>query len=116
MTRSFLELKPDRLHVSAVKRSESGEGWIVRLFNPFDETIKGALRLNGGFGGSGPTQSPVERLQAECTLPARHGRKWRKVRLVTLEELPERDLHFGKDGWVHFEITKKKILSVEFLP
>jgi hypothetical protein len=88
----------------------------VRLFNPFDKSIQGKLRLNGGFGGPGCNQSPIERLQAEFALPSGHGRKWRKVRLVTLEELPDRDLNLDKDGWVSFNITKKKILSFEFLP
>ena len=116
LTRSFLELKPDRLHVSAIKRSESGEGWIVRLFNPFDETIKGSLRLNGGDAGPEKTQSPVERLQAEFALPAGRGRKWSKARIVTLEESPEKDLALRKEGWMNFEIAKKEILTIEFLP
>ena len=116
MTQSFLEIKPDTLHISAVKRSESGEGWVVRLFNPFDETIHAAVRLNGGYGGPGVTQSPVERLKAELALPSGSFKQWRKARHVTLEEIPERDLPIGKDAWVKFEITKKKIMTIEFLP
>ena len=116
LSRSFLEVKPDRLHVSAVKRSESGKGWVVRLFNPFDETVQGAIRLTAGFAGPGVTQSPVERLQAECALPNGPGKRWGSVREVTLEERPERTLAVDKNGWAKFTITKKKILTIEFMP
>ena len=116
LTKSFLEIKPENLHVSAVKRSESGHGWIVRLFNPFDKTIFAGVRLNGGFTGPGVTQSPVERVQAEFALPENKGSKWSKVRKVTLEEVPQEDLKIDSDGWVNLEITRKKIMTIEFLP
>jgi hypothetical protein len=116
MTKSFLDVKPDALHVSAVKQSESGEGWVVRLFNPFDKTLHAAIRLNGGFGGPAVTPSPVERLEAEFGLPSGPRRKWSTVRRVTLEELPESKLAMDKRGWVKFEISKKKIVTIEFLP
>jgi hypothetical protein len=61
-------------------------------------------------------QTPVERIQSEFALPKGRCHPWHKVRLVTLEEIPERDLEIDKDGWVKFEISKKKILTVEFLP
>lgn len=114
-TKSFLEIRPEKLHVSAIKRSESGEGWIVRLFNPYNETISGTIRLNTGFAGPEKTQSPVERIQAEFKLPEEKGQRWSKVREVTLEELPERDLLMNDDGWVSVDITKKKILTLEFI-
>ncbi len=49
LSKSFLEIKPDNLHVSAVKRSENGQGWIVRLFNPFEEAVSASIRLNDGL-------------------------------------------------------------------
>lgn len=116
MEKSFLEIRPEGLHVSAVKRSESGEGWVVRIFNPFNETQTGALRLNGGYSGPMEFQSPVERVESEFTLPIGQGKQWQRVRLVTLEEIPERNLTTDEDGWVAFEIGKKKILTLEFLP
>ncbi len=116
MTKSFLEIKPDNLHISAVKQSESGKGWVVRLFNPFERTVAARIRLNSGRTGPMKIQSPVERLKAEYALPKGKGRKWKKVRLVTLEEVPEKNLKPNADGWVSFEITKKKIMTVEFLP
>lgn len=116
LTKSFLEVKPEGLHVSAVKRSEHAGGWVVRLFNPSGEKQTGTLRLNGGHTEPLKVQSPVERVQSEFALPTGKGKKWQKVRLVTLEETPERDLAMDKDGWVNFEIGRKQILTLEFLP
>lgn len=116
MEKSFLELSVPELHVSAVKRSESGDGWIIRLFNPSKKAVKAAVRLNQGFTGPLKAQSPVERVQAEFALPEGKGGRWGKVRLVSLEEIPAEDLKMDKEGWVGFEITGKKILTFEFLP
>jgi mannosylglycerate hydrolase len=115
MSKSFVELTPDILHVSAVKRNENGDGWIVRLFNQFDDGISGAIRFNGGKSGPGAVYSPVERLQAENGLPAGKGKPWSRVRVVSLEELPEKDIEMTSDGWVNFTIAAKKILTLEFL-
>jgi len=116
LEKSFLEIQPESLHISAVKRSESGEGWVVRLFNPSDSRQRGAVRLNRGLTGPIEIQSPVERIQSEFTLPQGKSQPWQKVRLVTLEEIPERELVVDENGWVSFEIGKKQILSLEFLP
>jgi hypothetical protein len=116
LAKSFLEVKPDNLTVSAVKRSESGNGWVVRLFNPFDKTVKGDVRLNRGLIGPTTPPSPVERIMADFALPAAKSKKWSSIRSVTLEEVPEKDLKMAADGWVNVEIGKKKILTIEFLP
>ena len=116
LTRSFLEFQEEGLHVSAVKHGESGTGWIVRVFNPLATSVQNAIRLNGGWTGPSEIQSPVERLQAEFALPTGQGSRWSTVRLVTLEELAERDLEMDDDGWVTFEIAPKKILTFEFVP
>ena len=116
LTKSFLEIKPDVLHISAVKRSESGQGWIVRLFNPFEKSISGTIRFNHGFAEPAVQYSPVERVKKEFALPDGKTRKWSRVRVVTLEEIPEKDLTIDSQGWVDFEIGKKKILTIEFLP
>ncbi len=112
---SFLELKDENLNVSAIKRSEDGEGWVVRLFNPSDKAVKNAIRLNGGIAPIEKAQSPVERQQAEFELPAYSGKQWKEVKLVTLEELDEAPLTVGADGFVEFEITGKKILTIKFI-
>ena len=112
---SFLELKDENLNVSAIKNSEDGEGWVVRLFNPSDKAVKNAIRLNGGIASIEKAQSPVERQQAEFELPAYSGKQWKEVKLVTLEELDEAPLTVDADGFAEFEITGKKILTIKFI-
>ena len=116
LIKSFLEFEKEGLHVSAVKKSDDGQGFIIRLFNPYEETVKNSIRFNGGLTGPASEQSPVERIKSEFELPRDKGKVWSKVRLVTLEELPLTDLNINSEGWVAFEITKKKILTLEFLP
>jgi hypothetical protein len=116
LEKTFLEIQPEGLHVSAVKRSEDGAGWVVRIFNPYDETQAGALRLNGGYSGPMEIKSPVEQIQSEYSLPEGRGEPWQKAQLVSLEEIPEKDVVIDKHGWVRYEIGKKKILTFEFLP
>ena len=112
---SFLELKEENLNVSAIKLSEDGEGWVVRLFNPSDKAVKNAIRLNGGIASIEKAQSPVERQQAEFELPAYSDKKWKEIKLVTLEELDEAPLTVDADGFAEFEITGKKILTIKFV-
>ena len=115
LTRSFLELDPATLHVSALKKSEMGDGWMVRLFNPFDHVVNAGMRLNGGRQTQARVQSAVERVQAEFELPNDSVARWRMVRLVSLEEEPLEELRSDVDGWVRFQIGGKKVLTVEFL-
>ena len=114
LVHSFLELENEKLNVSAVKLSEDGEGYVVRIFNPSDNAVKTSIRLNGGIAPIEKVQSPVERQQAEFELPAYSGEKWNEVKLVTLEELDDKALTMGDDGFVEFEITGKKILTIKF--
>jgi alpha-mannosidase len=114
LRKSFLELSEEKLHVSAVKQSEKGDGWVVRLFNPFQNTIKASMRLNGGFSGPKKVQSPVERVENEFELPKTEENRWNKVTIVSLEEIPISDLQIKEDGWVDFEISNKKILTIVF--
>jgi len=113
--KSFLKLKEENLHVSAVKKAEDGTGWVVRLFNPSDDKVKNAISLNNGLIPPAP-QSPVEREQAEFALPQSQDKQWSKVQLTDLEELGKQDLEMDSDGWVKFEITAKKIMTLKFLP
>ena len=112
---SFLDVENDALHVSAVKQSENGEGWIVRLFNPTDGTLSGRVSLNGGMVPPTPL-SPVERQAANFALPEGTGRKWSKACLVDLEELETEGLTLDAEGAVSLDIAKKKIITLEFLP
>lgn len=115
LKKSFFEVKPNTLHVSAVKRSESGEGWVLRIFNPFNRKVRASVRFNGGKSGAEVVASPVERVRKEFELPGTSKKKWAEIRLVNLEEIPERDLKQDKDGWVKIDIAKKKIQTIEFL-
>ena len=114
MQKSFLEVTPDGLHVSAVKRAENGKGWIARLFNPFNRKVTAKVRLNGGRAGLPTQQSPIDRQRNEYALPRARGRKWRTIRTVSLEELPQKDLRANEEGWVSCPIGKKQILTLEF--
>lgn len=42
---SFLQVEPANLILSAVKQSESGEGLVIRVFNPTAHAIEGKLRF-----------------------------------------------------------------------
>ncbi len=112
--KSFLEISDERIAVSAVKQSENGKGWVVRLFNPASSTVKTQLRLNGGHAPSA-SSSPVERLQREMAVSGTGKQPWAAARIVNLEELPEKTLALDSSGWCHVEMTPKKIMTLEFL-
>ena len=108
LERSFLELESEDLHVSAVKRSEDGDGWCVRLFNPSDEMVNNRIRLNDGKSNPAKTKSPVEAIKSEFVLAATES-KWSRAMEVTLEELAVKDLSIDSEGWVDFAIGAKRI-------
>lgn len=112
----FLETDPDCVSVSSVKPSENGSGWVVRLFNPLSKTLSVKLRLNGGKKASLAEMSPVERLRENMTLPGTSSENWTRARMVTLEEVPEKNIPLNPDGSCLVEMTPKKIVTVEFLP
>ena len=113
--KSFLEISDETIAVSAVKRSEIGAGWVVRLFNPASSVIKAKLRLNGGKANSSKLSGPVERLQKEMALSGTSKQPWKTVRIVNLEEIPEKELTLDGNGWCNIEMSSKKILTLEFL-
>ena len=114
LEKSFIELRQENLHVSAVKQSEDKDAFVIRLFNPSDDTVENAIRINGGFRPPAATLSPLERQAANYRLPEGGTLPWQSVTQVTLEELPERELSLDADGWLEFVITGKKILTLMF--
>ena len=114
LTHSFLRLRDENLCVSAVKQSEDGKGFVVRLFNPSDKTVENALSLGGGIAPIEAPQSPLERQRAEFELPGYSGKRWSAVKLVTLEEKDVEPLTMDDDGFASFTITGKKILTIKF--
>jgi len=115
LAHSFLEVENDALHVSAIKQSENGEGWVVRLFNPTRRTLSSKVRLNGGQVPP-DAFSPVERQARNFALPADTGKTWSKAQLVNLEEEEIEALTLDADGAVSLDITKKKIVTIKYLP
>lgn len=113
-TRSFLELEPNMLHVSAIKQSEDGKGWIVRLLNPSDAPLQGRIRLNTGRAPAKTQDSLMKRVENEYALPAAPGPKWKTVRLVSLAEAPGKSLTLDREGWAKIEAGAKQILTIEF--
>ncbi|MBW7865018.1 MAG: hypothetical protein H3C30_11480 [Candidatus Hydrogenedentes bacterium] len=80
----FLEMEPDILTFSALKRAENGDGWIVRVANPTMTAMKGKLH----FG-----QTPVS------------------AEMVSLEEVSEKELPV-KNNTVVFTAGPKKIVTI----
>lgn len=113
--KSFLEISDETIAVSAVKKSEVGNGWVVRLFNPATSTIKAKVRFNGGEANSSLLRSPVERLQKDMAISGASKQQWQTVRIVNLEELPEKVIGIDDAGWCNVEMSPKKILTLEFL-
>jgi mannosylglycerate hydrolase len=113
--RSFLDVEPDGLQVSAVKHSEDGAGWIVRLFNPYSRSIRGRLRLNDGYAESIDTRSPTQRVVDSGVLPKPTRRRWRSVQEVSLEECLQRTLRMQRDGWVRINVRAKQIATYRFV-
>jgi alpha-mannosidase len=48
---SFVQVTPDAVAISAIKRAESGEGLIVRLYNPGDQPQEAALAFGVPLAG-----------------------------------------------------------------
>lgn len=44
-TMAFVQIEPEQLVLSAIKKSDRGKGLIVRVFNPTEETVVGTIRF-----------------------------------------------------------------------
>ena len=117
LAKSFLELDSEALHVSAVKQSESGAGWVVRLFNPTTQTIDCPRAAQRRIECPGH-RSIAGRARAEFFCPTQaaglalvgsaNGHAWRKCL--------KRIYPSARDGWVAVKMAAKKILTMEFVP
>jgi hypothetical protein len=58
----------------------------------------------------------VERQARHFALPEDTSKLWSTARLVNLEEVEIEALTLAADGAVNLDITKKKIVMIEFLP
>lgn len=59
---SFLSIKPDNLVLSAFKKAEDRDSFIIRLFNPTDEEIHGTIQLGVNINEAYMTNLNEERL------------------------------------------------------
>jgi mannosylglycerate hydrolase len=82
---SLVRLEPDDLVLSAVKKSEDGNGLIVRFFNISNHEVKGRLSTY---------------------------RKIEKASWVNLNEDLVRSLHVEEDGTVPLTVVKHKIVTI----
>jgi alpha-mannosidase len=82
---SFLQIEPANLVLSAVKRSESGQGLVVRVFNPTSQAIEGNLTFF----------KPI-----------------RTAHMINLEEKPG-DKLATHGNTLSLSVDKKKIVTIE---
>ncbi|MDO8685507.1 MAG: glycoside hydrolase family 38 C-terminal domain-containing protein [Clostridiales bacterium] len=86
---SFLKVEPDGLLVSAVKKHETNESLVVRLFNIECEMTKGRIRVN---------------------IP---GHRFAEAYQVNLNENREKELTVDENGWIGVEVRKKGLFTIE---
>ena len=86
---SFLRTESDDIRISAIKKCESRESIIVRLFNPTDKRIKSQL------------------------IPNFPRRKFKKAYQTNLDEERENELTIESGGSINITLDKKKIVTIE---
>ena len=86
-TTSLIEVEPQELVVSSIKRSEDGNALIVRAWNIGEHTLVAHLRCHFPFA---------------------------TVRLASLEELPAEALTADDEGWYSFNASAKQIVTLMF--
>jgi alpha-mannosidase len=65
-TWSFVHVVPDAIAISAIKRAESGEGLIVRLYNPSDQPQETALTFGAPLVGVSEVRLDEEPLDSNA--------------------------------------------------
>ncbi|MDY6853605.1 MAG: glycoside hydrolase family 38 C-terminal domain-containing protein [Thermodesulfobacteriota bacterium] len=86
---SFLQVKPDALFVSAIKKAYSDNDLIIRLFNPSGKNIKGSLEVFPGI---------------------------KEAWLVDLNEEKKETIPVQPDGSLLIEGGSKKIVTIRIVP
>ncbi len=79
---SFMKVTPEELVFSALKKSEDGNAFVLRIYNPTEKDIKGKVETFN---------------------------KINKVEQVTLEELYVKDIDLINDNIFPVSLDKKKI-------
>jgi alpha-mannosidase len=65
-TWSFVQVMPDAVAISAIKRAESSDGLIVRLHNPGDQAQETALTFGAHLVGVSEVRLDEERLDGDA--------------------------------------------------
>jgi len=115
LSHSFLDVSPSNLQVSAVKQSESGNGWVVRVFNPGDETVTARICLNNGKTPPINSISPIDRIRASYEFELDQTKRWRSARCISLEELVKEELPLDDNGATSVQVKPRQIVTVEFI-
>jgi len=87
---TLIEIEPHELVVSAIKRSNSGEGLVVRVYNPLSRAVEASIRP---------------------------GMSYSKAFVANLQEQPQEQLFWsGTDGEpVHVGMHSGEILTILFM-
>jgi len=89
---TLIEVEPRELVVSAIKRSNSGEGLVVRVYNPLSRAVEASLR-------------PGEHLQ---------GKHLHKAFLANLQEEPQEERLLSDAEPIHIGMRSGEILTILF--
>lgn len=87
-TMSFFSIEPENLILSALKKTEGRESYILRVFNPLDKTIDGKIRMS----------MPIKKAYA-----------------VNLNEERKGDLAVSSENIISIRIAHHKIITVELI-
>lgn len=82
---SFLKIEPETLYLTALKKAESGTGYIARFYNPSNETVQGILTMN----------FPVKRAV-----------------VLDMDEEPAAEIKINDPHRIKVKVPKKKIMTV----
>ena len=83
---SFLSIQPENLILSAFKKAEDRETYILRLFNPTEEEFKGEIKLNVDI---------------------------KEAYLTNLNEKRLSSLIVGNNGRINIDVGANKIITLE---
>ncbi len=80
---------PESLVISCVKRSETGDSVIIRVWNPLDIPVEGSI---------------------QCF------KKIKAAQLLNLEEKVIEEIEVGDEGIARFSASEKKIVTLAVVP
>jgi alpha-mannosidase len=88
---SFVEVEPQNLIISALKKCERRESLVIRIFNINDENMQGKVRVNISDN------------------------KFADAYKINANEERKEKLEIDKNGWINIEVQKKGLFSIELV-